>query len=755
MHGTHNEALVFLALLIAGATSYTALDLAGRAGAATSRVARMVWISGAAFSLGGGTWSMHFVAMLAHSLPGMQPSYALGLTVLSFLLAVCGTGAGFVIVSKWQQRMKALLLSGPLMGMGIAAMHYTGMAALKIPMRAIYDPVWVGVSLLIAISAATAALWLALMNKGHVEKFIAAVVMGAAISGMHFAGMRAVMYAPLPGVRTSVAPSVNNESLAIGISAITFTILALALMAAVFDRRLAQQSQREAELLRNSEERFRSFYRRTPLPLHAVDQEERIIDVSDAWLTLLGYERSEVVGLPLRAFMTPDSARQRAESTWPLLLQAGEARGVEANLVARDGRVIDVEITSQIEREVNGEFQSCVEGVVDVTARKEAENALRQTQKMEMLGQLTGGVAHDFNNLLSIILGNLELLQKRTTADERSRQLIDTAIQGVQRGATLVQRMLAFARRQSLDPQPVDVVALMRGMMDLLQRSLGPQHELLLPEEGVIAVADVDENQLEMALLNLVVNARDAMPDGGAIKILVDHVKEIGKDDQIAIEVIDHGGGMDPATLARATEPFFTTKGPSKGTGLGLPMVHGFAAQSGGQLRIASQPGEGTKATIILPAAQGTAPALRNRPAPSEPVAHRARTAVILAVDDDFLLLMNLQAMLEDMGHRVLTAHNGEDALRVLSQAAEVDLVITDQAMPKMNGSQLAEAIKVTRPSLPIILATGYAQLPADHSNVALKLDKPYFQSQLEQAVMEVLHMQSERDASAFKSAAG
>lgn len=750
MHGHHNEALVFLALLIAAVTSYTALDLAGRFGAAATRSARATWLAGAALSLGGGIWSMHFVAMLAYSMPGMQPSYAPGLTALSFFLAVGATGAGFAVVGHLRQRALALLLSGPLMGLGIAAMHYTGMAALQIPMSVSYDPAWVAISLLIAVTAATAALWLAFMNTGQVEKLIAAVVMGAAISGMHFSGMHAAVYSPLPGGESIGMNSVNLEGLATWVSAITFVILSLALLAATMDRRVAQQSRREAEVLRTSEERFRLLYRRTPLPLHAVDRDDRILDVSDAWLAVLGFDRSQVVGRPIREFMTPASAQDRMEATRLSLPETGEVHEVQASLISRSGKVIEVEITRRVEVDAKGEFVSCIEGLVDVTARKEAENALRQTQKMEILGQLTGGVAHDFNNLLAIILGNLELLRKGNTDDKRAQQLIDVAIQGVQRGATLTQRMLAFARRQTLAPEPVDVIALINGMVDLLQRSLGPQYELQLPQTDLVAVASVDENQLEMALLNLIVNARDAMPRGGLIKVTAETVGADSSSRQIAIKVVDHGAGMDPETLARATEPFFTTKGPTKGTGLGLSMVHGFAAQSGGQLKLSSTPGEGTEATILLRAAEAPVAAEAFHALP-ERVHAQMMPATIMAVDDDFLVLMNTQAMLEDMGHHVIPAHNGEEALRILDQTGDVDLVITDQAMPRMTGLQLAEAIHVRRPNLPVILATGYAELPTDHPNIAFKLDKPYFQGQLEKAVHEALRSRDDMNVIPFK----
>ncbi|WP_228461922.1 ATP-binding protein [Paracoccus liaowanqingii] len=263
-------------------------------------------------------------------------------------------------------------------------------------------------------------------------------------------------------------------------------------------------------------------------------------------------------------------------------------------------------------------------------------------------------------------------------------------------------------------------------------------------------MANVDENQLEMALLNLVVNARDAMQEGGLIEVVVDTVNASPSGQQIAIKVVDRGAGMDLATLSRATEPFFTTKGPTKGTGLGLSMVHGFAAQSGGRLELISKRGEGTQATILLPATE--APNIVDTGmTPSEAAPPSGLLATILVVDDDFLVLLNMQAMLEDMGHRVFPAHNGEDALKILDRVDEVDLVITDQAMPRMTGLQLAEAIHHRHPDLPIILATGYSELPTNHPNVTSKLNKPYFQAELDKAVSEALSSRPRPNVIPFK----
>ncbi len=361
-----------------------------------------------------------------------------------------------------------------------------------------------------------------------------------------------------------------------------------------------------------------------------------------------------------------------------------------------------------------------------MTARRRAEAALRQSQKIEAIGQLTGGVAHDFNNLLSVVLGNLELLRKRLRDDDKSKALLENAVEGAERGAALTQRMLAFARRQDLDPQAVDVSALVRGMADLLQRSIGPMVRIETHFPLRLPPALVDANQLELALLNLVVNARDAMPEGGTITIAG---REEGSGPFIRLSVTDTGEGMDETTLARATEPFFTTKGTGKGTGLGLSMVHGLAEQSGGGFALRSRKGEGTTAEIWLPLATAQVvdepAAAAAQPAPQvAPV----RGLAVLVVDDDPLVLANTAAMLEDLGHTALQAASGAEALRMLRGAHAVDVVLTDQVMPKMTGAQLIAAVKTEWPQLPLIIATGFADLPADLDPDLPKLKKPFQQ---------------------------
>lgn len=368
-----------------------------------------------------------------------------------------------------------------------------------------------------------------------------------------------------------------------------------------------------------------------------------------------------------------------------------------------------------------------------IAQREAAEDKLRQAQKMEMIGQLTGGVAHDFNNLLMAVLGNLDLLKKHFAEDPKAGRLINGAMQGAQRGASLTQRLLAFARRQDLSLAVTDMNELVRDMVPLIERTIGTTIELKVDLLSAPARSVVDANQVELALLNLAVNARDAMAQGGTVRIAVDRRDGDEATSFVRLTVTDTGHGMDEATLDRATEPFFSTKGVGKGTGLGLSMIQGLVTQLGGEFKLSSEVNVGTTAELLFPATDREAEADATQPpaeiVPPETAPSRLR---ILMVDDDALIAMSSIGMLEDLGHDVLEANSGEEALRYLNNGEHIDLMITDFSMPRMNGAQLARAVRDLRPALPIILATGYAELPPGAEADLPRLGKPYDQRQLE-----------------------
>ena len=738
MVGTHDAPLVCLSVLVAVAASYTALDLAGRA--RESRAAG-IWLVAAAAAMGGGIWAMHFVAMLAYQVPGMAFGYDAGLTLVSLVVAVGATLAGFMVVNRPGLTRLRLIGAGSFMGAGVVAMHYIGMAAMRMPVTLGYDPRWVAASIVVAVVAATAALWLAFRRRGGVERVVASLVMGAAVSGMHYSAMAGAIFAPMaPGGRgsTDLPLGIDQTSLALGVSVASLAILAMALAASVFDRRIAEFSDREASALRSSEERFRSLYRGTPLPLHSLDRDGRIDQVSDTWLVLTGYARLDVVGRPLSDFVTPDSAGRMLGDDARALLEHGFLFEREYVLVTQPGALRHVLMSASLVRAADGSVVGVLGGMTDVTERRLAEEALRQAQKLEAIGQLTGGVAHDFNNLLAIVVGNLDMVRRRVADEPRTLRLVDNAMEGAKRGASLTQRLLAFARRQDLNPAAVDVPALVEGMSDLLRRSLGPMVRVETSFARVLPRARVDAHQLEMAILNLAVNARDAMADDGLLLIGAAEVSvgegaglEPGR--YLRVEVTDDGCGMDADTLARANEPFFTTKGVGKGTGLGLSMAQGLAAQSGGRLDLRSRVGFGTTVDLLLPVALGDAAVVEASTAssPLEPL----RPLLILVVDDDHLVRENTVAMLEDLGHRVRAASSGSEALVKAAGLPGLDLVVTDQLMPGMTGLQLADSLATEHPYLPVLLASGYSEVADEPGRRLPILAKPFNQAALQAAV--------------------
>jgi PAS domain S-box-containing protein len=367
------------------------------------------------------------------------------------------------------------------------------------------------------------------------------------------------------------------------------------------------------------------------------------------------------------------------------------------------------------------------------TELERAQEALRQSQKMEAMGSLTGGVAHDFNNLLTPIVGSLDLLQRKGLGGERDRRLIEGALQSAERAKTLVQRLLAFARRQPLQSCGVDVGRLVEGMADLLASTTGPQVRVVVDVADNLPPANADPNQLEMALLNLGVNARDAMVDGGTLRISVTRESlreargELGVGDYVRLSVADTGCGMDEPTLARAVEPFFSTKGIGKGTGLGLSMAHGLAAQLGGALTLQSRVGVGTNVELWLPIS--TAP-VRNDELQSHSVHVDGQQGVALLVDDEDNVRASTAAMLSDLGYRVHEADSGEAALRLVRDGLRPDLLVTDHLMPGITGVDLVQAIRAKWPDVPALIVSGYAEAEGIAPNLP-RLTKPFRISEL------------------------
>jgi len=506
------------------------------------------------------------------------------------------------------------------------------------------------------------------------------------------------------------------------------------------------------EVLKSSQEHVRLLVQGViDYAIYMLDPDGRVSSWNAGAERIKGYTPEEIIGEHFSRFYT-DEDRQVDLPHTALETAAREGRfEKEGWRVRKDGTRFWANVIIDAIRAEDGSLIGFAKVTRDITEKREAQEALQlaqqelfQAQKMEAVGQLTGGVAHDFNNLLMAILGSLEIARRRALAGQNVIDMIDNAIKGAQRGASLTQRLLAFSRKQELKLEAVDVPDLVRGMAELLQRSIGPTLDISLNFPLSLPRVQSDPDQLASALLNLAVNARDAMTDGGMITIAArrcsvksGEIPDLAAGDYICLSVTDEGEGMDADTLEKAMTPFFTTKGIGKGTGLGLPMVQGLMAQSGGKLRLRSTVGVGTTTEMWLPVAKLVEEQSYEAP-PAIP--HPDRALTVLVVDDDPLVTASTVVMLEDLGHEVVQARSGEEALQELSRDLEFDLMITDHSMPKMTGAQLARRVRGWKPDLPVVLATGYAELDdnADGGDLP-RLAKPFTQAQLEDAVWQAV----------------
>lgn len=466
--------------------------------------------------------------------------------------------------------------------------------------------------------------------------------------------------------------------------------------------------------------------------------------VSPAWTQVLGWSEQELLSRGYATFMHPEDEPPTLEAIGRMA-ETGQPTSFENRIATSDGTWKSIEWT--VAPEADG--INFVAVGRDLTAAKvrEAElelarDALRQSQKMEAMGSLTGGVAHDFNNLLTPIIGSLDMLVRKGVGDVRQQRLIDGALQSAERAKILVQRLLAFARRQPLQPTAVDIPDLLEGMTGLLGSTLGPKIDIRVDLAADLPPAQADPNQLEMALLNLAVNARDAMPEGGVLtlsarrrNVRTPHPAGVRRGHYLALSVSDTGVGMDDATQRRATEPFFSTKGIGKGTGLGLSMVHGLAAQLGGGLAINSAPGKGTTIELILPVSSHPVASETRSFAPS-PLA-KAR-GVALLVEDEELVRMSTAHMLTDMGFEVVEASSGEEALSIVRTGLTPDVVVTDHLMPGMSGDELARTLRAERAELPVLIVSGYAEAEGIDPTVA-RLTKPFRNADLEDSLLRLV----------------
>ncbi len=904
MSGTHDPVLVTLSIVIAVFSAYTAISLGARVRAARGQLQNW-WLAAAALALGGGIWSMHFVAMLAYAMPGMAVGFDGPITLASLILVIACVGAGLAMVARPAPTRPRIVLAGALIGGGIVAMHYLGMRAMQMSAELSYDWRWVLVSIGIALGAATAAVALALREQRGWSQLAAASAMGAAIAGMHYAGMQAAIFTVPADHGAPVAAASDGQGyLAIAIGALTLLILMLALGAARIERLVARAALREsrsalrvtvADILRRRDaedaleevaallgahfgvsrtgmgdldssatlfdyrvcwtdgsvpvlvgrhpaaafgprivaqlhagatvaiadlldsdlvtdaatrataravdtrailvvpflragqlrtivylndreprqwtadeiefmeelaERIRFVIERTvaETELRELNAElERRVEARTRALQQAEDEKREVAAL-YRAYFenTPDSLFEIAVTEDGAFIvdqiNAAHERGVGMKRSEVLGRRVDAVLPPRIAETVIAHYREVVasgttaafrevhklrgttqywdttlvpltgpDGRVvkligasrNMTNQVVAEEALRQSQKIEAMGQLTGGVAHDFNNLLTPIMGALDRLNQKEVGDARDRRLIAGALQAAERARTLVHRLLSFARRQPLQAIPVNLSELATGMIDLIRSTAGPRVRVDLEIEPELPAALADPNQLELALLNLSVNARDAMPDGGVLRIAIDAATVADGDDRgvapgryVRMEVADTGIGMDAETRRRAVEPFFSTKGIGKGTGLGLSMAHGLAAQLGGALTIDSAPGAGTRIALWLPRSDAVAARIQT----VAELTPRRQGERVLLVDDEEAVRDVTAQMLLDLGYAVTSVASASDALAVIHDGNWPDLLVTDHLMPAMTGTELARVARQLLPDLRILIISGYAE---------------------------------------------
>ncbi len=472
------------------------------------------------------------------------------------------------------------------------------------------------------------------------------------------------------------------------------------------------------------------------------DRDGRFVRLNQEKAGDLGYQRDQLIGRQETDFLSVPRAAELARADQAAIAGAERTEQVEERRAGNGARWFQVQRIPIINQA--GEVAHLATIERDISDQRVMEARLRQADKIKALGTLAGGIAHDFNNLLTAILGSLNLALRKLPPDERLERLLQNALTAANRGTSLTQRLLTFSRRQELTPRIVDANAVVTGMSDLVLRTIGALNRVehdLAPE---LWTTVVDPEQLELALLNLCINARDAMPDGGVITVTTRNkhlrdgeVAEVAAGDYIAIAVADNGCGIPPDVMEHVFEPFFTTKDVGQGTGLGLAMVHGLAQQSGGGATISSEPGKGTVVELYFPRSIGV-PQDEKKTVEDRPAAETPRR--ILLVDDDPEVREVVANFLLDMGHDLIETASGASALAALEGDARVDLVIADLAMPEMTGFEFATAVRERWPALPILMVTGYAditKLPSLPGEFAL-LHKPFEQHELAARIAEL-----------------
>jgi PAS domain S-box-containing protein len=856
--------LVVASCLIAIAGAYAALRITWNL-PALERGRRRWLLVGAALAMGVGVWAMHFVGMLALDTP-LRITYAAGLTAISILPAILASALCLHVTGTPHASVARIAFGGSAMGFGIGAMHYLGMAAMRAPADMRYDPATFVLSLLAAIVLATVAMTVVGRTRAVLKQqpwMLAAssVLLGAAVSVMHYIGMAAARFFPAAATGY-VAAGIDEQPLAVMVTLGTVAVIAAVIGAASIEGRIraldahvrgqwrqltaAMQGISEGFILfdesrraivwnslieemlpqlkgllepearyavlfpaaespiaqarwvvegsnkirqsetpladgrslliretatasghlvvsctditahKRAKERLRSFFDKAPYASIAVNALGIIVHANRAALDMFGYKAEELIGQSC-CVLAATERRQHMVRLVERLLQG--SRETSTGHIARLGvRKNGVKFPLEVMHGVLdfGSESLVVFAIADVTERQRIEAQLRHSQKMETVGQLTGGLAHDFNNLLTVVMGNLQLLEPNVAADPQSREQVRDALDAAERGAELTRRMLAFARRQLLAPQAADINRLVTEIAPLLKKTVTEEVEITTKCAADLWLVEVDKSQLESALLNLAINARDAMPEGGKLTIETENVSfddiytathpDVGPGDYVRLVVTDSGTGMSKEVQEKAFEPFFTTKEGS-GSGLGLSMVYGFVKQSKGHVGIYSEVGYGTSVRIYLPRLDKsfedtTIVTVSRRIVPSG----KER---ILLVEDDTAVRRAVAQLLENLGYTVAEAANGAKALALLDDdETRFDLLLTDVVMPGgMSGLELSKRARERDPDLKVLLTSGYTDTAMLARGVLQPTDqilnKPYRRADLARKVRSVLDQSS------------
>ncbi len=762
MHPTHNPLLIALSVLIAILASYAALDLAGRISASTGR-SRSTWLVGGSLAMGTGIWSMHFVGMLALSAPFVI-GYQVTQVVLSAVVAIGASLFALFIAARRDLSLPALLASAACMGLAIAGMHYIGMDALQTTAHVRYDSTRVAVSVAIAIVASGVALRLAHVlqtdqeSGREIAKTGSALVMGFAIAGMHYTGMSAVTFTPDPLATFSTHHVLlNGPELIAPVILSSLAVLGAAVFATTMHRRIARRILETTQVgkasLREQQEFLRKVIDANPNLIFVKNWDGEFVLANTAVAEIYGTTPAELTGKTDADFNPNREEVKRFIEHDREVMANGHEKLIKEEAVTnpvtgkmRWFQTVKVPLIGS-----DGNTRQVLGVSMEITERRILEERLREAQKMDAIGQLTGGIAHDLNNILTAIMVNAELVTEGLPADQPSlRADMDELQSAAARGADMVRKLLAFSRREKLELKTIGAERLVVDISRTVQRLLPPSIELEIRLEPDLPAIRADAGAVERTVMNLCTNARDAMPQGG--KLLLD-VRKTWMDEEactaqgwgragkyVSVSVSDTGVGISAEIEARLFEPFFTTKGAGAGTGLGLAIVYGLMRQQDGNVQLRSTPGKGTTFELRFPASDAPETASAEAMPAPRPTGGDEK---ILLVDDEASIRRAGARGLTGSGYLVLTAADGEEALGMLHNDPDIVLVVSDMVMPKLGGCGLLEEARNAGHRARFLLSSGYSA-DALRANAGLDrsvpfLHKPWTVSDLLNKVRQVL----------------